>query len=218
MFAHLKEDIASVFDRDPAARTTWEVLTCYPGVHALLLHRFAHWLWGHGLRWPARLVSHFSRWVTGIEIHPAAKIGRRLVIDHGMGVVVGETAEIGEDCYIYHQVTLGGHGWWRDKKGEKRHPTIEDNVTIGGSASVLAHYAQSGYLVIAPVKICRGATIGLRAVVMGGVEVGEKAKVLASSFVLPNTKIPPGETWAGIPAQRIELDRSRPGRETADVT
>ena len=94
MFAHLREDIACVFDRDPAARTTWEVLTCYPGFHALTLHRLSHWLWGHRLRWLARVLSHFTRWITGIEIHPGATIGRRVFIDHGMGVVIGETAEI----------------------------------------------------------------------------------------------------------------------------
>ena len=160
MFAHLKEDIASVFDRDPAARTTWEVLTCYPGVHALLLHRFAHWLWGHGLRWPARLVSHFSRWVTGIEIHPGATIGRRFFIDHGMGVVIGETALIGDDCTLYHGVTLGGTSW---NKG-KRHPTLENNVVIGAGAKILG-----------PIVVGEGARIGSNAVVVKDVPPGATA-------------------------------------------
>ena len=111
MFSRLREDIACVFDRDPAARTTWEVLTCYPGLHALIFHRFSHWLWGHGLKWLARLNSHFARWITGIEIHPGATIGRRFFIDHGMGVVIGETAVIGDDCTLYHGVTLGGTSW-----------------------------------------------------------------------------------------------------------
>jgi serine O-acetyltransferase len=133
MFAHFREDIACVFERDPAARTTWEVLTCYPGFHALTLHRFAHWLWGHRLRWFARAVSHFTRWITGIEIHPGATIGRRVFIDHGMGVVIGETAEIHDDCTLYHGVTLGGTSW---NKG-KRHPTLMPGVVIGAGAKVL---------------------------------------------------------------------------------
>ena len=111
MFRHLREDIRAVFDRDPAARTFWEVLTCYPGIHALFMYRLAHWLWGHRLRWLARFVAHFARFFTGIEIHPGATIGRRFFIDHGMGVVIGETATIGDDVTIYHGVTLGGTSW-----------------------------------------------------------------------------------------------------------
>jgi serine O-acetyltransferase len=121
MFSRLREDIQSVFNRDPAARTFWEVLTCYPGVHAMVTHRLAHWLWVHRLRWLGRLVSHFGRFFTGIEIHPGATIGRRMFIDHGMGVVIGETAVIGDDVTLYHGVTLGGTSW---NKG-KRHPTLE---------------------------------------------------------------------------------------------
>ena len=169
MFAHLKEDIASVFDRDPAARTTWEVLTCYPGVHALLLHRFAHWLWGHGLRWPARLVSHFSRWVTGIEIHPGATFGRRFFIDHGMGVVIGETALIGDDCTLYHGVTLGGTSW---NKG-KRHPTLENNVVIGAGAKILG-----------PIVVGEGARIGSNAVVVKDVPPGATAVGIPARIIL----------------------------------
>src|SRR3546814_4994589 len=108
MFARSHEDFASVFDRDPAARSTWEVLTCYPGLHAIWGHRVSHWLWTHELKWLARLNSNLARWFTGIEIHPGARIGRRFFIDHGMGVVIGETAEIGEDVTLYHGVTLGG--------------------------------------------------------------------------------------------------------------
>ena len=100
MFRQLREDIASVFERDPAARSTWEVLTCYPGLHAMLFHRLSHWFWRHGLRWFGRFTSNVSRWLTGIEIHPAVVMGRRVFIDHGMGVVIGETAEIGDDCTI----------------------------------------------------------------------------------------------------------------------
>ncbi len=120
MFSRLREDIACVFERDPAARSTWEVLTCYPGFHALTLHRFAHWLWSARLRWLARFLSHFTRWITGIEIHPGATIGRRVFIDHGMGVVIGETAVIEDECTLYHGVTLGGTSW---NKG-KRHPDL----------------------------------------------------------------------------------------------
>ena len=133
MFAHLREDIQSVFDRDPAARSVWEVVTCYPGFHALVLHRFAHWFWEHGFKWLGRFTSHVARWLTGIEIHPGATIGRRFFIDHGMGVVIGETAEVGDDCYFYHQVTLGT----ARSVGGKRHPTVGNNVIIGAGAKVL---------------------------------------------------------------------------------
>lgn len=133
MFRHLREDIRAVFDRDPAARSFWEVLTCYPGIHALIMHRLAHWLWGHRLRWLSRFVAHLSRFFTGIEIHPGATIGRRLFIDHGMGVVIGETAQVGDDVLIYHGVTLGGTG----HQGGKRHPTLGDRVVIGAGAKLL---------------------------------------------------------------------------------
>src|SRR3569833_3262024 len=132
MFQRLREDIRIVFDRDPAARTAFEVITTYPGVHAVLYYRLSHKLWNAGLKWLARLVSTFARWLTGIEIHPAAKIGRRFFIDHGMGVVIGETAEIGDDCTLYHGVTLGGTTW---KKG-KRHPTLGNDIVVGAGAKV----------------------------------------------------------------------------------
>lgn len=135
MFQHLREDIRAVFDRDPAARSAWEVLTCYPGIHALVLHRFAHWLWGHRLRWLARFVAHLSRFFTGIEIHPGATIGRRFFIDHGMGVVIGETTQIGDDVMLYNGINLGG----RTLDKGKRHPTIGNGVTIGAGAKVLGN-------------------------------------------------------------------------------
>lgn len=168
MFNHLREDIAVVFERDPAARNTWEVLTTYPGVHALILHRLSHWLWGIGLRWLARVLSHFARWITGIEIHPGATIGRRVFIDHGMGVVIGETAIISDDCTMYHGVTLGGTSW---NKG-KRHPTLEKGVVIGAGAKVLG-----------PITIGEGAKIGSNAVVVkdvpsGATAVGIPARIL----------------------------------------
>ena len=133
MFARLRSDIQCILDRDPAARSTWEVITCYPGLHAVWLHRPAHWCWNHGFKWLGRFISHCARWLTGIEIHPGAKIGRKLFIDHGMGIVFGETTEIGDNCTIYHGVTLGGTG----KDTGKRHPTLGDNVLIGAGAKVL---------------------------------------------------------------------------------
>src|SRR5258706_13335844 len=124
MFTRIREDIQCVFERDPAARSVWEVVTCYPGFHALQMHRFSHALWKIGLRWLARFVSHWIRFLTGIEIHPGATIGRRVFIDHGMGVGVGGTAEIGDDCTLYHGVTLGGVSW---NKGN-RHPTLRPGL------------------------------------------------------------------------------------------
>lgn len=157
MFDRLREDVRCVFDRDPAARSTWEVLTCYPGLHALTLHRAAHALWRAGLRWLARCVSHVSRFLTGIEIHPGASIGRRVFIDHGMGVVIGETAEIGDDCTLYHQVTLGGVSW---EKG-KRHPTLGRGVVVGAGAKILG-----------PIVIGDGARVGSNSVVVRPVSPG----------------------------------------------
>jgi serine O-acetyltransferase len=157
MFERLREDIRCVFDRDPAARTTFEVLTTYPGLHAVLMHRLTHWLWSLGLKWLARFISSLMRWFTGIEIHPGARIGRRFFIDHGMGVVIGETAEIGDDCTLYHGVTLGGTSW---QKG-KRHPTLGNDVVIGAGAKVLG-----------PITISDGVRIGSNAVVLKDVESG----------------------------------------------
>ncbi len=160
MFTRLREDIACVFERDPAARSIWEVLTCYPGFHALQCHRLNHVLWKAGMRWMARWFSHCVRWFTGIEIHPGATIGRRVFIDHGMGVVIGETAEIGDDCTLYHGVTLGGTSW---NKG-KRHPTLGRGVVIGAGAKVLG-----------PLMVGEGARIGSNAVVVRDVPPGATA-------------------------------------------
>jgi serine O-acetyltransferase len=168
MFARIREDIASVFDRDPAARTTWEVVTCYPGFHALLIHRLSHWLWGKGFKWLGRFVSHFGRWLTGVEIHPGATIGRRFFIDHGMGVVVGETAEIGDDVTLYHGVTLGGTSW---SKG-KRHPTLSNGVVVGAGAKILG-----------PVTIGEGAKVGSNAVVVRDVPSGATAVGIPAHIV-----------------------------------
>jgi serine O-acetyltransferase len=152
-----REDIQCVFERDPAARTSFEIVTTYPGVHAIMFHRMAHALWKHRLKWLARLLSHLARWLTGIEIHPGAQIGRRFFIDHGMGVVIGETAIIGDDCTLYHGVTLGGTSW---QKG-KRHPTLDNNVVVGAGAKVLG-----------PIEVGEGARIGSNAVVVKDVPAG----------------------------------------------
>ncbi|TPW14268.1 MAG: serine O-acetyltransferase [Halothiobacillaceae bacterium] len=151
MLERIKEDIECVFDRDPAARTRFEVLTTYPGVHAVIGHRLSHGLWRRRWKWLARFIAMLFRWFTGVEIHPGAKIGRRLFIDHGMGVVIGETAEIGDDCTIYHGVTLGGTTW---RKG-KRHPTLGNNVIVGAGAKVLG-----------PITLAEGARVGSNAVVV----------------------------------------------------
>ena len=175
MFKRIKEDIGVVFERDPAARNIIEVLLCYPGLHAIWFHRIAHWLWTHNCRLLARIISHISRWLTGIEIHPGAKIGRRFFIDHGMGVVIGETTEIGNDVTIYHQVTLGGTS---TKKG-KRHPTIGNNVVIGAGAKILG-----------PVKIGNNCKIGANSVVIKDVPpnstvVGIPGKVVRRDGIKP---------------------------------
>jgi serine O-acetyltransferase len=151
MFKRLKEDIDSVFGRDPAVRSRIEVFFCYPGFHVLRFYHLAHWLWTHGFRLLGRFVSHVGRVLTGIEIHPGAEIGRRFFIDHGMGVVIGETAVIGDDVTLYHGVTLGGVTW----SPGKRHPTIEDGVVIGAGAQVLG-----------PITIGKNASIGANAVVL----------------------------------------------------
>src|ERR1700682_982114 len=145
MFSRIKEAIAVVFERDTAARNTWDVITCYPGFHAMLVHRLSHRLWGGGFKWLGRFISHLGRGLTGIEIHPGAQIGRRFFIDHGMGVVIGQTAEIGDDCTLYHGVTLGGTSW----SPGKRHPTLGAGVVVGAGAKILG-----------PILIGDGAKIG----------------------------------------------------------
>ncbi|HQR86174.1 MAG: serine O-acetyltransferase [Burkholderiales bacterium 35-55-47] len=169
MFSRLRSDVQCILDRDPAARSRWEVLTCYPGLHAVLLHRLAHGCWNIGFKWLGRFISHISRWFTGIEIHPAAKIGNRVFFDHAMGVVVGETAEIGDGCTIYQGVTLGGTSLY---KGEKRHPTLGKDVVIGAGAKVLGGFT-----------VGDGAKVGSNAVVTkpvpaGATAVGNPARII----------------------------------------
>ena len=182
MFKRLREDIAMVLERDPAARSTWEVLTLYPGVHALALHRMANSLWLTNFKWSGRWVSQFARFLTGIEIHPGATMGRRVFIDHGMGVVIGETAEVGDECTIYQGVTLGGTTL---NKG-KRHPTLGRNVTVGAGAKVLG-----------PFSVGDGATIGSNAVVVkevpaGATVVGIPGRIIGSAADKKGAFVPYG--------------------------
>ncbi|MFL6572394.1 MAG: serine O-acetyltransferase [Burkholderiales bacterium] len=175
MFTKLRADIACILDRDPAARSAWEVLTCYPGLHAIYIHKLAHWFWLRGLPWLGRFTSHLGRWLTGIEIHPGARIGSCVFIDHGMGVVIGETAEVGDGCTIYQGVTLGGTSLYR---GEKRHPTLGEGVVVGAGAKIL------GGFVVGP-----GARIGSNAVVVKSVPAGATVVGIPGKIVEdPTTK------------------------------
>ncbi len=171
MFSRIRSDIQCILERDPAARTTWEVITCYPGLHAVIFHRMAHVCWTHGFKWLGRFISHIARALTGIEIHPGAKIGNRVFFDHAMGVVVGETAEIGDGCTIYQGVTLGGTSLY---KGAKRHPTLGKNVVVSAGAKVLGGF-----------EVGDGAKIGSNAVVIkpvpaGATAVGIPARIIES--------------------------------------
>ena len=173
MFQRLREDIACILERDPAARSGWEALTCYPGLHALVLHRFAHAFWTRRWFWLGRFTSHLARFLTGIEIHPGASIGRRVFIDHGMGVVIGEMAEVGDGCTIYQGVTLGGTSL---VKGAKRHPTLEAGVIVGANACVLGGFT-----------VGAGARVGSSAVVTkpvppGATAVGNPARIIAAQI------------------------------------
>ena len=161
MFSHLKDDLRAVFDRDPAVRSVFEIFFCYPGFHAMLFYRLSHWLWTHHCKFWGRFISHLGRFMTGIEIHPGAQIGRGFFIDHGMGVVIGETAEIGDNCTLYHGVTLGGTSWAK----EKRHPTLGDNVIIGSGAKILG-----------PFKVGDNSKVGSNSVVVK--EVPDSATVV----------------------------------------
>ncbi len=190
MFKNIREDIHSVFDRDPAARNTFEVLTCYPGLHARVLHRLSNTLWHARLKWLARFLSYLTRGLTGIEIHPGATIGQRFFIDHGMGVVIGETAEIGNDVTLYHGVTLGGTSW----KHGKRHPTLGDGVVVGAGAKILG-----------PITIGAGAKIGSNAVVVKDVPAGATAAGIPARILDEEKK-----KSAGFDAYGIGNDQNDP--------
>ncbi|OGT19389.1 MAG: serine O-acetyltransferase [Gallionellales bacterium RIFOXYD12_FULL_53_10] len=190
MFKNLREDIRSVFDRDPAARTTFEVLTCYPGLHARVLHRLANTLWHANFKWLARFLSYLTRGLTGIEIHPGATIGRRFFIDHGMGVVIGETAESGDDVTLYHGVTLGGTSW----RHGKRHPTLGDGVVVGAGAKILG-----------PIRVGAGAKIGSNAVVVKDVPAGATAAGIPARILDEEKK-----KTAGFDAYGIGNDQNDP--------
>lgn len=170
MLSRLRSDIQCILDRDPAARSVWEVITCYPGLHALWWHRMAHCCWGHGLKWAGRFLSHIGRWLTGIEIHPGAVIGQRVFIDHGMGTVIGETAVVGDDCTIYHGVTLGGTTLY---KGTKRHPTLGRGVVVAAGAKVLGGF-----------EVGDGARIGSNAVVIKPVPAGATAVGIPARIIM----------------------------------
>lgn len=185
MFTRLREDIASIRERDPAARSAWEVLTCYPGLHAIVLHRVAHVCWQAGRRWLARAISQFARFLTGIEIHPGATIGRRVFIDHGMGVVIGETAIVGDDVMLYHDVTLGG----RSLAKVKRHPTVGDRVTIGSGARVLGD-----------VTIGDDSQVGANSVVTRDVPAGAVAVGIPAQIREPVPGLTPEELLDESPA------------------
>ncbi|PIA66052.1 serine O-acetyltransferase [Pseudomonas sediminis] len=199
MFERIREDIQSVFHRDPAARNAFEVVTCYPGLHAVWLHRAAHALWRSGWKWLARVVSNFGRWMTGIEIHPGAKIGRRFFIDHGMGIVIGETAEIGNDVTLYQGVTLGGTSW---NKG-KRHPTLEDGVVVGAGAKVLG-----------PFTVGAGAKIGSNAVVTKAVPAGATAVGIPGKIIVKSDDEQEAKRQAM--AEKIGFDAYGVGQDMPD--
>ena len=193
MFTRLREDIHSVYARDPAARNWWEVLTCYPGMHAIWWHRFVSApLWRVGLKWLGRLASNWGRFMTGVEIHPGAKLGRRFFIDHGMGIVIGETAEIGDDCTLYHGVTLGGVSW---NKG-KRHPTLGDGVTVGAGAKILGPFiigagAKVGSNSVVVKEVPPGATVvGIPARIVEGLEQGVAGQAFSAYAVTTNENDP----------------------------
>ncbi|SMF93466.1 serine O-acetyltransferase [Methylomagnum ishizawai] len=173
MWEKLKAEYGCIFERDPAAQSYFEIFTIYPGIHAVLVHRLSHRLWNHGLRWPARFLSTLARWWSGVEIHPGAQIGRRFFIDHGMGVVIGETATIGDDCTLYHGVTLGGTSW---RKG-KRHPTLGNGVVVGAGAKILG-----------PITVGDGARIGSNSVVLKSVPAGATVVGIPGHMVSPDRK------------------------------
>jgi serine O-acetyltransferase len=200
-FSKLREDINSIIERDPAARNGWEVLTCYPGLHAIVMHRWAHACWTHGFKWVGRFVSYIARVITGIEIHPGATIGRRVFIDHGFGVVIGETAVVGDDCTIYQGVTLGGTTL---VAGAKRHPTLERGVIVGAGAQVLGaftvgEYAKVGSNAVVVKPVPAGATaVGNPAHILRKEEQSRSQKLFAAYGVTPNGDDPLSKALRGL--------------------
>lgn len=201
MFSRLREDIACIYERDPAARSKLEILTCYPGLHAVMVHRLAHRLWNAGFYLIARFISHLNRMFTGIEIHPGAQIGRRVFIDHGVGVVIGETASVGDDCTIYQGVTLGGTSLY---KGTKRHPTLEDGVVVGAGAQILGGFT-----------IGKGAKIGSNAVVIKPIPAGATAVGNPARIIVKKTKPQGHRQHEGRP-HRADAPATAAARQGAD--
>lgn len=234
LLKNLRDEIDAIMARDPAARSRLEVILCYPGFHALLYYRVAHWLWQRGWRLAGRFISHLGRMVTGIEVHPGARIGRRLFIDHGMGTVIGETTEIGDDCTLYHGVTLGGRAPRRGEFGQKRHPTLGNGVIVSSGAQVLG-----------PFRVGDAARIAAAAVVLSEVPPGvtmvgaparpvrSRAKEKPAEPVFEAYGIPPGglpdpvaraldgllDEVTSLKARVVELEKcqgSQPNRQAAE--
>ena len=210
MFKKLRGDIGCILERDPAARTTWEVLTCYPGLHAIYIHKLARWFWLHHLRWLGRFTSHIGRWLTGIEIHPGAKVGSCVFIDHGMGVVIGETAEVGDGCTIYQGVTLGGTSLYR---GTKRHPTLGDGVVVGAGAKILGGFmvgdgARIGSNAVVVKEVPPGATVvGVPGRIVEA-EAAEKAERFAAYAVVQEQDDPYAKAIQQLVEHSQELERA----------
>jgi len=212
MFHHLRQDINNILERDPAARNAWEVLTCYPGLHSIVMHRWAHWCWHHGMKWLGRFISYLARMVTGIEIHPGATIGRRVFIDHGFGVVIGETAVVGDDCTIYQGVTLGGTSL---HTGTKRHPTLERGVIVGAGAKVLGgftvgEYAKVGSNAVLLKPVPAGATaVGNPAHIVQkeSAQVSATANLFAAYGVTPNGDDPLSKALLGLINHAVQQEQ-----------
>ena len=210
MFNKLRGDIGCILERDPAERSSWEVLTCYPGLHAIYIHKLAHWFWLHGLRWLGRFTSNLGRWLTGIEIHPGAKIGCCVFIDHGMGVVIGETAEVSDGCTIYQGVTLGGTSLYR---GEKRHPTLGEGVVVSAGAKVLGGFtvgagARIGSNAVVLKEVPPGATVvGIPGRIVGDPDT-RQAERFAAYAVVQEHDDPYAKAIQSLVAQSQELERT----------
>lgn len=202
MFSALRDEFRAIRTRDPAARSPLEILLCYPGFHAVASYRLAHWLWTHGFKLVARWLAHLARWLTGIEIHPAASIGKRFFIDHGMGVVIGETAEIGDDCFLYQAVTLGG----TSLEPGKRHPTLEDGVIVGAGAKVLG-----------PITLRKNSRVGANAVVVRDVPAGATVVGIPARETGKSSRSTTGFTAYGTPLDARDPNAAALDRMAADI-